>query len=120
MARDSWENSRELENTGDEVFLDWEDGDVKRGYGVGKVPGFIEVSTSGFLAEGVRFLVECGEMTHHTATCQRTEGSRAGQALLEEYDTIFNMPSGLPPQRGHEHLIQCKEGVGPVNVRPYS
>lgn len=32
---------------------------------------------------------------------------------------MFNMPSGLPPIRGHEHSIVLKEGSQPISVRPY-
>ena len=32
---------------------------------------------------------------------------------------MFEEPRGLPPIRKHEHKITIKEGVNPVNVRPY-
>lgn len=32
---------------------------------------------------------------------------------------MFLEPHGLPPERGMEHKIILKEGIGPVNVRPY-
>ena len=39
--------------------------------------------------------------------------------LLDEYSKVFEMPSGLPPVRGHEHGITLKEGSQPVCERPY-
>lgn len=38
---------------------------------------------------------------------------------LAKYNQVFNMPHGLPPERGHEHTILLREGVEPVRVRPY-
>ncbi|WVZ14135.1 hypothetical protein V8G54_011701 [Vigna mungo] len=32
---------------------------------------------------------------------------------------VFLEPHGLPPERGMEHKIILKEGISPVNVRPY-
>lgn len=29
------------------------------------------------------------------------------------------MPKGLPPKRGHEHVIVLKQGSDPVRVQPY-
>lgn len=39
--------------------------------------------------------------------------------LIKEYESVFNMPMGLPPQRNREHAIVLKEGSTPVGVRPY-
>ncbi|KAH9704605.1 hypothetical protein KPL70_011534 [Citrus sinensis] len=41
------------------------------------------------------------------------------QSLLEEYSTLFQEPTHLPPSREIEHNITLKEGIEPVNVRPY-
>ncbi|KAJ9542239.1 LOW QUALITY PROTEIN: hypothetical protein OSB04_028745, partial [Centaurea solstitialis] len=41
------------------------------------------------------------------------------ESMLEEFDEVFNMPSGLPPEKGREHGIVLKEGAGAINVRPY-
>ncbi|KAI3714972.1 hypothetical protein L6452_21935 [Arctium lappa] len=41
------------------------------------------------------------------------------EALLKEYDNVFNMPPGLPSIRGREHGIVFKDGMEPINVRPY-
>ncbi|KAJ9536215.1 hypothetical protein OSB04_un000601 [Centaurea solstitialis] len=39
--------------------------------------------------------------------------------LLEEFENVFHMSAGLPPERGREHGIVLKEGSGTINVRPY-
>jgi hypothetical protein len=41
------------------------------------------------------------------------------QSLLEVYADIFANPSGLPPQRRHDHIIHILPGTAPVAVRPY-
>ena len=39
--------------------------------------------------------------------------------LLNEFSKVFEVPSGLPPIRGHEHSITLKEGSQPLCERPY-
>jgi hypothetical protein len=39
--------------------------------------------------------------------------------LLQEYQSVFDEPSGLPPCRNCDHTITLVEGVQPVNKRPY-
>ena len=41
------------------------------------------------------------------------------QALLEQYDKLFQEPTQLPPHRNHDHKIPLKEGINAVNVRLY-
>nr|CAD1821648.1 unnamed protein product [Ananas comosus var. bracteatus] len=41
------------------------------------------------------------------------------QLLLKEYADLFAEPQGLPPVRIFDHKIPIKEGVEPINVRPY-
>ena len=40
-------------------------------------------------------------------------------ALLKEFEAVFATPMGLPPNRGHEHQIQLKEGAQAIVQRPY-
>ncbi|GAB2226297.1 hypothetical protein Drorol1_Dr00022099 [Drosera rotundifolia] len=40
-------------------------------------------------------------------------------AMLDEFDDLFQPPKTLPPQRSHDHGIPLKEGISPINVRPY-
>ena len=39
--------------------------------------------------------------------------------LLDEFNKVFEVPTALPPLRGHEHQIVLKEGTEPVCERPY-
>lgn len=39
--------------------------------------------------------------------------------LLKNYKEIFNELMGLPPTRGHDHIIPLKERAQPINLRPY-
>ena len=41
------------------------------------------------------------------------------RAMLEKYETVFQTPQGLPPQRNKDHVITLKGGTAPINVRPY-
>ncbi|GKF10021.1 ty3-gypsy retrotransposon protein, partial [Tanacetum coccineum] len=40
-------------------------------------------------------------------------------AVLHKFSSIFELHSGLPPSRSHEHSIVLKEGVNAIKVCPY-
>jgi hypothetical protein len=40
-------------------------------------------------------------------------------SLLHAYTDIFATPSGLPPQRQHDHRIHLLLGMAPIAVRSY-
>ncbi|MCH87798.1 hypothetical protein A2U01_0008677, partial [Trifolium medium] len=40
-------------------------------------------------------------------------------AIIREFEEVFNMPSGLPPIREHDHAIILKPGADIPNIRPY-
>ena len=41
------------------------------------------------------------------------------QQLLDSFQSVFSIPSGLPPPRLQDHTIPFAEGSAPVQVRPY-
>lgn len=41
------------------------------------------------------------------------------QALLSEFTTLFQKPSGLPPPRFHDHHINLLPNTQPVKAKPY-
>jgi len=47
------------------------------------------------------------------------ESKLALAPLLLEFSDLFAKPSGLPPQRSHDHRIPLLPGNAPTNVRPY-
>ena len=58
---------------------------------------------------------------------QEKEGKNCGdrevpgelQAVLEEFEDVFQEPTQLPPQRIHDHKIILVERAQPVNIKPY-
>ncbi|CAJ2662268.1 unnamed protein product [Trifolium pratense] len=42
------------------------------------------------------------------------------EKIIEEFAEVFNMPSGLPPIREHDHAILLKPDANIPNLRPYS
>lgn len=40
-------------------------------------------------------------------------------SVLQKFKGVFEMPNGMLPERGHEHVIRLKEGRNVVGVRPY-
>ncbi|KAA8524548.1 hypothetical protein F0562_010971 [Nyssa sinensis] len=42
------------------------------------------------------------------------------QELLHDFSDLFLEPTSLPPTREVDHCIALKEGMEPINVRPYS
>ncbi|GKE38453.1 hypothetical protein Tco_1461858 [Tanacetum coccineum] len=39
--------------------------------------------------------------------------------ILQEFEDVFAVPTGLPPNISHDYRIPLKEGTQPVNIRPY-
>ncbi|GJR18805.1 hypothetical protein Tco_0967332 [Tanacetum coccineum] len=54
----------------------------------------------------------------HTAMLEVTKMEVLDE-LLKEFDDVFALPTALPPQRQHDHIIHLKEGAIHVNIRPY-
>lgn len=57
--------------------------------------------------------------TLEQSTSVSNELNTVVQELINEFEDIFSIPSGLPPHRDHEHSIVLKEGEGTISVRPY-
>lgn len=38
---------------------------------------------------------------------------------MDDHESVFHMPSGLPPVCDHERSIVLKEGSSPISVRPH-
>lgn len=74
---------------------------------------------------GEGFMVECNHLGVPVTVGQKVneespkEVPKYLEATLRQHTEVFQMPSGLPPSRGHEHCITLKEGTNPVSVRPY-
>nr|ACY01928.1 hypothetical protein [Beta vulgaris] len=70
--------------------------------------------------EGGGFLVDLNQMASHEGLPRELpEVPSCLQPLLSSYQQVFNMPLGLPPDRGHVHAINLQHGTNPVSVRPY-
>ncbi|GKG06054.1 hypothetical protein Tco_0326140 [Tanacetum coccineum] len=41
------------------------------------------------------------------------------QTLLKEFETVFDTPKELPPNRSHDHTIPLLPNTPPINIRPY-
>ena len=39
--------------------------------------------------------------------------------VLYQYTSIFQVPTGLPPSRRHDHSIPLREGVSTISVKLY-
>ncbi|GJS64184.1 putative mitochondrial protein [Tanacetum coccineum] len=65
------------------------------------------------------FLVEMKQLDDTQAEATITGTSFDIGGLLAEYEDVFNLPSGLPPSRDHEHFIVLKDSTTPISVRPY-
>ncbi|GJX00586.1 reverse transcriptase [Tanacetum coccineum] len=59
-----------------------------------------------------------------SATLMQMNGSNAQsesqiQTLLKEFETVFETPKELPPNRSHDHTIPLLPNTPSINVRPY-
>ena len=64
----------------------------------------------GLLLQIASSVVTCPSTSHCTPEIE---------ALLTEFTTVFETPTGLPPCRGFEHQILLKDGTEPVCQKPY-
>ena len=47
------------------------------------------------------------------------QSQAAIEELLTEFGKVFELPTSLPPLRGHKHQILLKEGTQTICERPY-
>lgn len=70
--------------------------------------------------EEVGYLLELQALFEATPGSDKTQKpSREVSKLLKEFESVFNMPPGLPPKRNREHAITLQAGTSPINIRPY-
>ncbi|XP_045799541.1 uncharacterized protein LOC123893785 [Trifolium pratense] len=67
--------------------------------------------------EGMGFYIHTisGDATEVVEGGDRSEWGK----VINEFATVFNMPSGLPPIREHDHAILLKPDANIPNLRPY-
>ena len=72
--------------------------------------------------EGGGYLVEFNQMSSDQQVAGELDMGQIPSVLhsvLQGFKHVFDMPSGLPPKRTHDHAIVLKEGTEPISLRPY-
>ena len=72
--------------------------------------------------EGGGYLVEFNQMSSDQQIIDELDMGQIPSVLhsvLQEFKHVFDMPSGLPPKRTHDHAIALKKGTDPISLRPY-
>ena len=81
--------------------------------------------TKSWTDSDLRYLVECRALeTRIMEYGTRAEGRVISipdkvQAVIRQYEDMFEWPEELPPERDIKHHIHIKGGTDPINVRPY-
>lgn len=68
--------------------------------------------------EGGGYLLELTTLFEGAKRTGKRKYGGEVQPLLSEFQEVFEMPRGLPPNRNRAHAITLQEGVSPVNSRP--
>lgn len=68
--------------------------------------------------EGEGILVEYGGLQREEVTLPVTTPG-GWEGIIEQFASVFEEPTELPPSRGKEHGITLEEGARPVSVRPF-
>ena len=94
---------------------------VIHGDEMGKVIPKSARSIARFASNGMRFCIMpmSGETTNALASEATSDQRSELDALLKQYQQVFDTPKTLPPLRTHDHPIPLEPGSGPVSVRPY-
>lgn len=70
--------------------------------------------------EEVVFLLELQALFETKQDGPKQKGpSREVRTILKEFESVLDMPQGLPPKRNRENAITLQEGTSPINIRPY-
>lgn len=70
--------------------------------------------------EEVVFLLELQTLFEASSGDHKLKSPSLGvKRLLKEFESVFNLPQGLPPKRNREHAITLQSGNSPINIRPY-
>lgn len=62
------------------------------------------------------YFVEFGHMAVETV---EEKLPKEVQELMEQFPSVHEPVSGLPPRRIRDHAIEIKQGAQPPNIRPY-
>ncbi|XP_041009433.1 uncharacterized protein K02A2.6-like [Juglans microcarpa x Juglans regia] len=67
--------------------------------------------------------IQCKGFFMQLVACDSIESSTLQdeqvQQLLQQYKDVFDEPTGLPPNRSHDHKINLKQGTSRITVKPY-
>ena len=75
-----------------------------------------EVITGPQSQDTIQYLVQLYEISEDTG---QTKVPHIIAMILNTFEDIFELPSGLPPHRKSDHKIPLLPGASPVNLRPY-
>ncbi|CAA7049796.1 unnamed protein product [Microthlaspi erraticum] len=69
--------------------------------------------------EGGGYLLELTTLFEGEKSDNKGEYHEKVNPILDEYQSVFEMPNELPPERSRSHAITLQSGTAPVNSRPY-
>ncbi|XP_058740982.1 uncharacterized protein LOC131613320 [Vicia villosa] len=119
LGMDSLASPGKIEANFGELSLKW--GKMDQTYEIKEDPALcVRQSTwkamvKNLMDEGVGFYVQSMELGAES----ETGGQEEWEELLKPYEVLFNLPSGLPPMRAHDHAIRLKPDAAIPNLRPY-
>lgn len=71
-------------------------------------------------SEEVVYLLELQTLFENSKEQQQAEmPSSEVKRLLQRFQGVFKMPTGLPPKWSREHAITLQSGTFPINIRPF-
>ena len=68
----------------------------------------------------IEWVVEC-LITYSKPHMKVSKHPKEIEQLLSKYELVFgDLPLGIPPDRGVEHIIELEIGTKPIKMNPYS